>query len=431
MSTGTLTKALPVLTVVVLAGPAPMARPAAVGEEGNWLPRMTIHPSVVTLEPGQKQWFKVIRTARRLHAAEWIEKAQWAVNDIPGGNAELGTIAEDGTYTAPAKVPVPREVHICARADGVINPRAWATVLFEAPGEPYALIKSWGEDKKDAEHFEDPHCIALDKDGNIMIADYHGSRVNRFTPDGKHLGIIGKGEGEGPGHVYLPRVVLAGPDDEIYVSDQKSDKPRIQVFNHEGEFLRIFAPKGTGRGHILRAHGMGFDARKNLFVVDVDNMRVSSFTREGKFLRSWGNDGRGVDEFNAPHGLVIDPNGELFIPDYYATCRKFTNDGGYLFSFAHADPPEGAVYIHSSAGDQWGNIYLMVRGMRGYGGAIERRTETLPSIMKYNNNGDHVANITLDVTGHSENWATVDAQGRVYAVYVSDEKFGVQIYEPR
>jgi len=406
--------------------------PAIQAEDVEWLPRASIHPSVVTLEPGAEQWFKVIRGAKRLFSAEWIEEGvEWSVNFIPGGNEELGTIAADGTYTAPAKAPVPREVHICAKAPDVDNPLLFATVLFEAEGEPYELINSWGEDKTTSKHFVDPHCIALDKDGNILVADYRGSMVNRFTPDGEYLGIVGDGEGEAPGQVYLPRVVMAGPDGNIYVSDQKSDKPRIQVFTHEGKFIRIFAPKGTGQGHILRAHGMGFDTQKNLFIVDVDNMRVSSFTREGKFLTSFGNDGRGVDEFNAPHGLVCDPNGDLFISDYYGTCRKFSNDGRYQYSFAHADPPEGATYIHSSGGDQYGNVYLMVRGVRGYGGVIERRTETMPSIMKYNNNGDHVANITLDVSGHSENWATVDEQGRVYAVYVSNDKYGVQIYAPR
>jgi len=423
-------KAYFILSVLMLVWLIPFT-PQALGEDIEWLPRATIHPSIVTLEPGQEKWFKVIRGAKRLFAAEWVEDVEWSVNDIPGGNSSVGTITADGTYTAPAQVPVPREINICANVKGVVNPLLWATVLFEAPGEPYDLIMSWGENKETSKHFVDPHCIALDKDGNIMVADYRGSMVTRFTPDGEFIGFLGDGKGEAPGQVFKPRVVVAGPDGNIYVSDQKSDKPRIQVFTPEGKFLRIFAPKGTGEGQILRAHGIGFDPKKNLFVVDVDNMRVSSFTRKGKFLTAWGNDGRGVDEFNAPHGLVVDPNGEIFISDYYGSCRKFTNDGLYLTSFAHSDPPEGAVYIHSMGGDRWGNVYLMVRGIRGGSGVIEKRTETLPSIMKFNNNGDHVANITLDVSGHSENWATVDDEGRVYAVYVSNETFGVQIYEPR
>lgn len=416
--------------MIVAVGLAIVARPA-VGQDADWLPRGSIHPSIVTLEPGAAQWFKVIRGATRLGSAEWIEEVAWSVNNIPGGNAELGTIAADGTYTAPSKVPVPREVHICAKAEGVANPLLFATVLFEAEGEPYALVKSFGEDRETSAHFVDPHCIALDEDGNILVADYQGSMVNRFTPDGEYLGIIGDGEGEGPGQVKLPRVVLAGPDGRIYVSDQKSAEPRIQIFTPEGKFIRIFAPKGTGAGHILRAHGMGFDAKKELYVVDVDNMRVSAFTQDGEFLKTWGSDGHLTDQFNAPHGLVVDPNGDIFISDYYGTCRKFTGDGDFLFSFAHADPPEGAVYIHSAGGNAYGDVYLMVRGVRGYGGKIERREDEVPSIMKFNNNGDHVADITLLVSGHKENWATVDQEGRVYAVYESNEKFGVQIYEPR
>ena len=175
--------------------------------------------------------------------------------------------------------------------------------------------------------------------------------------------------------MFKPRVVMADPNGDIFVTDQKSDKPRVQVFTHEGKFLRIFAPKGTGPGHILRAHGMDFDEDMNLYIVDVDNMRVNVYTNGGEFIKSWGRDGQRTGEFNAPHGLVTDANGDVFISDYYGTCRKFTGDGEYLFKFAEGDPPDGAVYIHSASGDRWGNVYLMVRGTRGYGGAVEAQDQ--------------------------------------------------------
>ena len=44
-----------------------------------------------------------------------------------------------------------------------------------------------------------------------MIADYMGSRVTRFTPDGEFLGDIGEGKGEASGKVTKPRVVTTGP----------------------------------------------------------------------------------------------------------------------------------------------------------------------------------------------------------------------------
>ncbi len=418
------------LTLVVLAGLMPMALPAA-GEDAQWLPRATIYPSIVTLEPGEEKWFKVVRGSKRHLPTEWVQDVEWSVNNIPGGNETLGTISKDGTYTAPAKVPVPREINICAKVSGVVNPLLWATVLFDAPGEPYELVTSWGETTETSKLFLDPHCIALDKEGNILVADSNAAKITRFTPDGEFIGTLGDGMGEKPGQFLYPRVVAAGPDGNIYVGDVKSEQPRIQVFSHEGEFLRAFAPKGDGEGEILRIHGLAFDSNQNLFVADVETMRVTSFNHKGEFLNTWGNDGRHVDGFNVPHGLVVDPNGEVFVSDYYGSCRKFTNDGLFLNAFAHPAPPEGAVYIHSSGGDQWGNVYLVVRGSRDTITAKEKRLTTLPSIMKYNNNGDHVSNITLDVSGHSENWVTVDKEGRVYAVYVSKNKFGIQIYEPR
>ena len=104
-------------------------------------PRGTIHPSIVTLEPGAEQWFKIIRGATRLDSAQWIEEVEWSVNFIPGGNDEVGRIASDGTYTAPAVVPVPREVNICARAKGISNPLLFATVLFEAERHTYGGLR--------------------------------------------------------------------------------------------------------------------------------------------------------------------------------------------------------------------------------------------------------------------------------------------------
>ena len=393
------------------------------------LPRATISPSIVHMEPGEKQWFKVIQEMTRLNAAVHLEDIEWSVNEIPGGNADIGTIDDKGNYIAPSKTPNPREVIICAKAKGVSNPYLWATILFEGEGAPYKMTMQWGETIEDAKYFTDPHCIALDPDGNIIIADYDGSKVTRWTPDGEFIGYLGS-TGEGSGQVTKPRVVTTGPDGLLYVSDQKSDKPRIQIFDNDGKFLRIFAAKGTRPEHILRAHGLAFDPDGNLYVVDVDNMRINSYTPEGAFLNSWGRDGRLRHEFNAPHGLVMDKNGDAFISGYYGTCQKFTMHGEYLFQFAQGNPPDGAVYIHSASGDKYGNVYLMVRGMKGYGGAIQAK-DNIPSIMKFNNNGDHVASITLEVSGHKENWAAVDDEGNIYAIYKSSDGLGVQVYAPR
>ena len=405
------------------------ARPAFAGTIS--LGRARIAPSVVHLEPNEEDQFKVVHMATRFVGAKLAENVRWGVNGIPGGNEEFGTIDENGLYRAPAKTPVPREIHICAETENVVNPKLFATVLMEGEGPPYELLSEWGEPVNNAPHLVDPHCITLDKDGNLIIADYFGSRVHRYAPDGTYLGDLGDGTGEHSGQVTKPRVVHTDPDGLIFVSDQKSDKPRIQVFSHEGQFLRIFAPKGTAPGQMLRAHGMAFDRQRRLYIVDVDNMRVNVYSHEGDFLFTFGRDGHKVGEFNAPHGIALDQNDEVFVVGYYGPCQKFTSEGEFLFDFAHGDPPDGAVYFHSITTDQWGNVYLMVRGEQGYGGKLQDNDGKHVSIMKYNNNGDYVCSLTLAVEAHAENWAEVDAAGNVYAIYISHTEMGVEIFAPQ
>jgi hypothetical protein len=49
------------------------------------------------------------------------QAVSWSVNDIPGGNAEFGTISGAGTYTAPSSIPAGGSVSIKARS--IVDPR--------------------------------------------------------------------------------------------------------------------------------------------------------------------------------------------------------------------------------------------------------------------------------------------------------------------
>lgn len=403
----------------------------AFSEKETSVGRARIAPSVVHLVPSQEQRFKAVMQQTRLKGAAAAQNVTWSVDDIPGGDDRVGHIAADGLYTAPAQTPKPREVHICAEVLDSVNHHLWATVLFEGEGTAYESVSQWSESIAQPVHLKDPHCLALDHAGNLLIADFDGSRVHRFTPEGTYLGDLGLGTGETPGYVIKPRVIQVDHEGNIFVSDQKKDQPRIQVFSSDGQFLRIFGDKGIGPGQLLRAHGLAFDSEHRLYVVDVDAMRINVYDPSGVFLRTWGHDGPGWGEFNAPHGIAIDANDDVFVVGYYGPCQKFTPDGKLLRVFAEPDPPDSAVYFHSICVDRWGNVYLTVRGVGGYGGAIEDTQGNHVSIMKYNNNGDYAASLTLNVKAHAENWATVDKDGNVYTIFVGNERMGVEKSAPR
>ncbi len=400
-------------------------------QSSQYLGRASIHPSIVKLKPGEQQKYKVVKMAIPSRPARLADDVKWFVNDIPGGDKKVGFISSDGVYTAPSKVPSPHEIHIIGQVEGVKNRKLLATVLM-APEKPlYKMIREYTEPIKNSKHFTNPHCIAVDKDENLLIADYDGSRLLRFSQDGKYLSDLGSGIGEEPGQIYLPRVVIADKKGDIYVSDQKLFGSRIQVFSNDGKFLRMFADKGTGPGEILRAHGLDFDSQDRLFVIDVDNMRVNIYTHEGEFIKSWGRDGPYRQDFNAPHGLYVDPNDDVFISSYYGAIQKFDADGHFLFQCNESEPPEGSVYVHSISGDHWGNVYAMVRGSRGYGGEVEVTKGKVVSMEKFNNNGDFVGSLSLSVKAHSENWVYVDEKDMIYFIYRSNETMGFEIFAPQ
>src|SRR6185312_1574314 len=85
--------------------------------------RPTITPSLTHVDPGQSHQFKIEIDGK---AATGVS---WTVNDVKGGNATFGTISSSRVYTAPPKMPSPREIHIHAI---IARPRkfhVWATVI--------------------------------------------------------------------------------------------------------------------------------------------------------------------------------------------------------------------------------------------------------------------------------------------------------------
>ena len=406
------------------------AGPHNVEQDGRFY-RAMIKPSLLRLEPGRQQQFKIIYQATYLMNSTNPEKVKWSVNNIKGGNKKLGTIDENGLYTAPNKIPKPCEIHICAEVKEAVNKKLFGTVLM-CKGQPeYKLIHTWSEPNDNPKYLKSPHGIGLDKKGNILIADQGNNRVMRFTKKGEYLGDIGTGKGSKPGETTTPRAVTSDVDGYIWVTDSKGDRPRVQVFDHDGKFLRIFGEKGNMPGQILRGHGMDFNYEKEFYIVDVDNFRVTVYDYSGKYLFHWGEVGVLPGQLNAPHGLYIDPSGDIFVSGYYGPTQKFDGKGNYLFTFAHGDPPDGPVFFHTIAGDQWGNVFLMVRNKEGYAGQIQKQEGKALSILKYNNNGDYITGWALEQPDHQESWAVIGDDGIVYSIFKGSKAVGVQTFEPQ
>ena len=201
--------------------------------------------------------------------------------------------------------------------------------------------------------FDSPTGIAVDRNGNFLVADMNNGRIEKFSPTGTFLDVIGsKGSGQGQlgapngiavdstGNVYVadagnhrvqklsadgkliaewrgpsagfygPRRIAVGPDNSVYVMDQ--GRTRVVKFAPNGEVLTVWGSKGAGDGQFDDPASVAVDSTANkVYVADPRNKRIQVFDSDGKFLTKWI-----VPEWGGPYGfedLAIDSsNGRLY-----------------------------------------------------------------------------------------------------------------------
>ncbi|QDT90065.1 NHL repeat-containing protein [Gimesia algae] len=134
-----------------------------------------------------------------------------------------------------------------------------------------------------------PQFLAFDSQGNVWTTEGANCRVQQFTPKGKLLQHWGSDADQPGGFGGLftgfdgpPAKGLKGPisiivddDDQLWISAVSG---RVQQFSPAGEYLRSCGEKqGTAAGEFYAPHGMAFDSKGHLYVVDAYNHRIQKF----------------------------------------------------------------------------------------------------------------------------------------------------------
>lgn len=162
--------------------------------------------------------------------------------------------------------------------------------------------------------FDLPTDIAFDSQGCIYVSDGYGNaRVHKYTPAGEHLLSWGE-PGDGPGQFDLPHCVRVDADDRVLVADRGNN--RIQIFDTDGKYLQEW----DGFHHPDTIH---IDADGVLYVAELDQ-RVSILDATGAVITRWGR-GERVDEpgefLGCPHGIWTDRHGDLYVSEVQTDGR--------------------------------------------------------------------------------------------------------------
>jgi len=181
--------------------------------------------------------------------------------------------------------------------------------------------------------FRQPTDVAWDSKGNIYITDgYVNSRVAKYDANGDWVKSWGE-RGTEPGQFRLPHTIAIDKDDNVYVGDRSNR--RIQVFDTEGKFLRMFSidvppVPGTKSVYGNTPSGARLDAvigspnsicitpGKNqvLFVGELTFPgRIFKLSLDGKVLGVIGRSGRKIGQFSGGHQLACPSEHEIYVAE--------------------------------------------------------------------------------------------------------------------
>ena len=122
--------------------------------------------------------------------------------------------------------------------------------------------------------FSKPAGVAVDREGNLYVADTWNNRIEIFDADGNLVSTFGKA-GDGPGYFSRPKGVAIDSDGHVWVADGMQD--RIQVFTKEGQLLISFGGHGLLPGQFQGLAGIAIDKRNRVFTSEIFPGRAQQF----------------------------------------------------------------------------------------------------------------------------------------------------------
>jgi len=235
-----------------------------------------------------------------------------------------------------------------------------------------------------AARFDLPDDVAVDRAGNLYVADVDNFTVRKIAPDGDVTTLAGKagvrGSADGIGtsaRFYFPLAVAVDGAGNVYVVDSGSSFDTVSL----GGTIRKITPDGMvttlagTAGLFGSADGAGGSARfnypddiavdgfGNLYVTDTDNYMIRKITADGTVTTFAGAagirgtiDGTGsAARFWSPGAVTVDTSGNVFVIDS-GGIRKIT-PGGVVTTLPGTAAAAGVI-VGGLAVDSAGNLYI-------------------------------------------------------------------------
>jgi sugar lactone lactonase YvrE len=198
-----------------------------------------------------------------------------------------------------------------------------------------------------AARFSVPQGIAVDAAGNVYIADLFNHRIRKMTPTGLVTTLAGGGSGSSDGvgsaaRFSQPTAVAVDRAGNVFVAEGfNSTIRKVTPAGVVTTFAGRAGERGTSDGPGATArfsspHGVAVDSADNVYVADSSNHTIRRISPSGVTTTVAGSpgmygtaDGTGsVARFSNPKGLAVDPTGTIYVADWGShVIRKITSGG--------------------------------------------------------------------------------------------------------
>lgn len=225
--------------------------------------------------------------------------------------------------------------------------KAGVAPMARLAGTPAATAMGWPVTVHAvAGGFADPFGVALDREGNLYVADAgEHNRIRRIAPDGQVSDLAGGREGRSDGSgaaaaFHTPSGIAFDPAGNLIVADTGNNAirkvtPQGVVTTLAGDGAAGFRDGAAQQAQFNGPIGVAVDKAGNVYVADTYNDRIRRIGVDAVVTTVAGSGVPGMQDgpaaaamFDTPTGIAIDAKGVLYVADTrFGAIRKLGLDG--------------------------------------------------------------------------------------------------------
>jgi len=188
-----------------------------------------------------------------------------------------------------------------------------------------------------------PVNVAVDKTGNLYVADTGRGEVVVYAPDGHFVKAIGK---EFPPTSKI--VAVATYEDNLYLLDAGTGEIRVLDIKSGEQVTTLGKIDKQGQSLVLPTN-LSFDDKGFIYVTNTGNNRVMKYDRDGNYLGNVGGIGDRVGNFSRPKGIAVDKAGRIYVVDAAFSMVQVFDDKMHILTF-FGEPGHEAGSLNLPAG---------------------------------------------------------------------------------